>query len=107
MKKIDWESVKGIAELVGGLVCYGLVVAASNKFMENMSDDHGSAIAGYDDAIGAIMKSGMYSHDKAHAAAALKQNGSSEFYRAIIHIAKDSGMYSHDKVDMIRQLSQD
>jgi hypothetical protein len=49
----------------------------------------------------------MYSHDKSSAAAALKRDGNTEFYKAIVHIAKDSGAYSHDKVDMIKQLSQD
>jgi hypothetical protein len=107
MKKIDWKPVKDIAELVGGAVSYVLIVSAYGKFMERITTVSESPLAGYDDAIGAIMKSGMYSHDKAHAAAALKRNGNSEFYRAIIFIAKDSSMYSHDKVNMIRELSQD
>lgn len=107
MKKIDWESVKGIGELVGGAVSYVLVLAAYGKFMERITEVPESSFAGYDDAIGAIMKSSMYSHDKANAAAALKRNGSSAFYKAIIHVAKDSSMYSHDKVNMIRELSQD
>lgn len=107
MKKINWESVKGIAEMVGGAVSYVLVIAAYGKFMECMTEIPESKIARYDDAVGAIMKSSMYSHDKSHAVAALKRNGCSDFYRAIIHIAKDSSMYSHDKVDMIKQLSQD
>ena len=107
MKKIDWKPVKDIAELVCGATCYVLMVAASSKVMERITEVPESTFAGYDDAIGAIMKSGMYSHDKAHAAAALKRNGNSAFYKAIIHIAKDSSMYSHDKVNMIRELSQD
>ena len=107
MKKIDWKPVKDIAELVGGAACYLLMVTASSKVMEHITKVPESSFAGYDDAIGAIMKSGMYSHDKASAAAALKRNGNSAFYKAIIHIAKDSSMYSHDKVDMIRELSQE
>ena len=107
MKKIDWKPVKDIAELVGGAISYGLVVAAYGKIVKNITAVPESSFAGYDDAIGAIMKSGMYSHDKARAAAALKRNGNSAFYKAIIHIAKDSSMYSHDKVDMIVSLSQD
>ena len=107
MKKIDWETVKGIAELAGSMLAYGLVLVASNKLMEQLTEVPESSFAGYDDAVGAIMKSGMYSHDKAHAIEALKNNGSSAFYKAIIHIAKDSGMYSHDKVNMIRELSQE
>lgn len=107
MKKFNWKPVKDFAEIVGGAACYILMLAASNKVMERISEYPESSFAGYDDAIGAIMKSDMYSHDKASAAAALKRNGSSEFYRAIIHIAKDRSMYSHDKVNMIKQLSQD
>ena len=107
MKKIDWTPVKEVAELVGGAVAYGLVVAAYSKVVKNITDYPESSFVGYDDAIGAIMKSSMYSHDKAKAAAALKCNGNSAFYKAIIHIAKDSSMYSHDKVDMINELSQD
>lgn len=107
MKKINWKPVKDIAELVCGATAYVLVLAVGSKAMKYVIEDPESSFAGYDDAIGAIMRSGMYSHDKANAAAALKRNGSSSFYKAIIHIAKDSSMYSHDKVDMIRELSQD
>lgn len=107
MKKFDWKPVKDIAELVGGAVTYVLMVTAAGKVMERVTEVPESSFAGYDDAIGAIMKSGMYSHDKARAAAALKRNGNSAFYKAIIHIAKDTSMYSHDKVDMIEELSQD
>ena len=107
MKKINWKPIKDFAELLGGAACYVLMLTASSKVMERVTAVPESTFAGYDDAIGAIMKSSMYSHDKANAAAALKRNGSSSFYKAIIHIAKDSSMYSHDKVDMIRELSQD
>ena len=107
MKKIDWKPVKDVAELVGGAVSYVLILAAYGKFMERVTEVPESSFASYDDAIGAIMKSSMYSHDKAHAATALKRNGNSAFYKAIIHVAKDSSMYSHDKVNMIREMSQD
>ena len=107
MKKIDWKPVKDFAELLGGMAAYVLVLAASSKVVDSITASSENAIVGYDDAIGAIMKSSMYSHDKAHAASALKRNGNSSFYKAIIHIAKDGSMYSHDKVDMIKQLSQD
>ena len=107
MKKIDWKPVKDIAELVCGAVSYVLVLTAGSKVIERITAVPESSFAGYDDAIGAIMKSGMYSHDKTKAAAGLKRNGNSAFYKAIIHIAKDSSVYSHDKVDMIITLSQD
>lgn len=107
MKKINWKPVKDIAELACGAVVYVLTVAAYGKVMDYVTDVHESTIARYDDAVGAIMKSSMYSHDKADAVAALKRNGDSAFYKAIVHVAKDSGMYSHDKLSMIKRLSQD
>ena len=79
----------------------------SSKVMKDLLDGDSFERVGYDDAVYAIMHSSMYSHDKARAAAALKRNGTSSFYKAIIHIAKDSSMYSHDKVDMIGELSRD
>ena len=107
MKKINWEPVKDIAEFACEAMSYVLILAASGKVMERITAVPESSFASYDDAIGAIMKSSMYSHDKSRAVAALKRDGNSAFYKAIIHIAKDSSMYSHDKVDMISQLSQD
>lgn len=105
--KINWKPVKDFAELVCGATAYVLLLAASGKAMNYVTDSPNSGIAGYDDAVNAIMKSGMYSHDKARAVAELKRNESSTFYKAIIHIAKDSSMYSHDKVSMIAEMSQD
>ena len=104
--KINWKPVKDIAELVGGAVSYVVMIAAYRKFMEGMIGSPNSRNMYYDDAVKAIMESGMYSHDKANAVAALKRYGTSEFYRAIIHIAKDDSMYSHDKIDMIKALSE-
>lgn len=107
MKKINWESVRGYAEQLCEAASYVLVYVAANKAMKYVLDDNSYERVGYDDAIHAIMHSSMYSHDKSHAAAALKRNGNSEFYKAIVHIAKDSDTFSHDKVDLIRELSQD
>lgn len=107
MKKFDWKPVKDLAELVGGAVTYVLMIAACRKFMESMYEIPNSEAAHYDDAVRAIMKSGMFSHDKADAVAALKRYGGTEFYRAIIHIAEDDSMFSHDKANMIKELSQE
>lgn len=108
MKKINWESVRGYAEQICEVASYVLVYTAANKAMKYVLDCGNSyERVGYDDAIYAIMHSSMYSHDKSSAAAALKRDGNAEFYKAIVHIAKDSGAYSHDKVDMIKQLSRD
>ena len=104
--KINWKPVKDFAELVGGAVTYVLMLAAYRKFMNNMTEVPDSKFAHYDDAVKAIMKSGMYSHDKADAVASLKRMAGTEFYRAIIHIAEDDSMFSHDKVNMIKALSE-
>lgn len=107
MRKISLKLVKDLAELVVGSVAYVLISAASAKMVSQFADSCIDNVAAYDDAVNAIMKSGMYSHDKASAVAALTRNGNSAFYEAIIHIAKDTSMYSHDKVNMIKELSQD
>lgn len=104
--KINWKPVKDIAELVGGAVSYVVMIAAYRKFMERMCESTSSDIVYYGDAVGAIMRSDMYSHDKADAVAALKRTGNTEFYKAIIHIADDTSMFSHDKVSMIKALSE-
>lgn len=104
--KINWKPVKDFAEVVGGAVTYVVMIAAYRKFMEHLTVDYNSGIAGYGDAVDAIMKSGMFSHDKADAVAALKRTGNSEFYKAMIHIAEDDSMFSRDKVNMIKELSQ-
>ena len=106
MKKLDWDSIKSIAGKFCTVAGYGLLVLASRKVADYTVDDCVSAFAGYDDAIGAIMKSGMYSGDIRDAVAALKRNEDHEYYRAIIHVAKDSRLYSHDKVDLIKGLSE-
>lgn len=105
--KVNWKPVKDFAELVCGATAYVLLLTASGKAMSYVTDSSNSGITGYDDAVNAIMKSGMFSHDKAKAVAELKRNGNSTFYKAIIHIAKDSSMFSHDKANMIVELSQD
>lgn len=63
MRKIDWKPVKDIAELLCGVACYGLVVAASQKFADHITDNHVSRV-GYNEAVKAIMDSGMFSHEK-------------------------------------------
>lgn len=106
MRKIDWKAVRNFAEDVCEIAAYGVMLAATYKVVGYINVETDSQIAGYDDAVSAIMKSDMYSHDKRAAVTALTRGGDMEFYRAIIHIAKDSSMYSHDKVDMIKRLSE-
>lgn len=106
MKAIKSETIKNVAGQVWDVVSYGLMLAASYKVAEYISSGNNNHTAGYDDAVEAIMKSGMYSHDKRDGVAALKRYGTQEFYKAIVHVAKDSSMYSHDKVEMIKALSE-
>lgn len=55
---------------------------------------------GYDDAVKAISNSSMYSGDKTKVLLALKRDGDTNFYRAIINTVKSS-MYSSDKTTII------
>lgn len=103
MRKLDWGSIGNFAGQICGAAAYGLMLMLSCKVVDYVTEDYISSI-GYDEAVGAIMKSGMYSNDKCEAAKALKRDEDAEYYRAIIHIAKDSRLYSHDKVDLIKGL---
>lgn len=105
MKKINWSIVKDFAELIGGATCYVLLTAASRTALGYVTDNYISK-AGYDEAVKAIMDSGMYSHDKCEAVNAIKRDEDDEFYKAIIHIAKDSRLYSHDKLKILKDLCQ-
>lgn len=104
MRKLDWKIVKDIAEVACGFAAYGLILMASNKIADNAIGYCIRAI-GYDEAIESITKSGMYSDDKCEAIKTLPRDAGADFYKAIIHIAKDSRLYSSDKVDLIKGLS--
>ena len=106
MRNINWNSIGNFAGKVCDMVACGLLVVASRKMVDCAVDDYVSAFAGYDDAVSAIMKSGMYSHDKCEAVAILKRKEDREYYKAIIHVAQDSRLYSHDKVKLITGLSE-
>lgn len=106
MRKINW---KPIGEFIGSaceVALYGIALAATWKVGGYIIDQGESPIVGYKDAVGAIMDSNMFSHYKTEAVEALKRHESSDYYGAIIRIAKDSSMFSHDKVKMIKYLSE-
>lgn len=105
MKKIDWKPIGEFAGQAGEIVLYGLALAASWKVSEYVTG-HGNKTARYSDAVGAIMNSGMFSHDKREAVEALDRYESTEYYKAVVQVAKDSSMFSHDKVKMIKHLSE-
>ena len=106
MKLFTVGAIKTIAGKVLDVASYGIMLAASYKFADYIAGVNDSSSATYDDAVGAIMNSSMFSHDKRDAVSALKRYGTHEFYKAIIHVAKDSSMFSHDKVEMIKTLSE-
>lgn len=106
MRNIDWKSIRDFAGDLCEFVAYGLLIGASYKIVDRTFDDCGSSIAKYDNAIKAIMNSGMYSHDKCEAAELIKRGEDAEYYKAIIHVAQDSRLYSYDKVELIRGLSE-
>lgn len=104
MRKINWKPIGEFVGQAGEIVLYGLALAASWKVGEYITG-FDSKTARYGDAVGAIIDSGMFSHDKRDAVEALNRYESSEYYKAVIQVAKDSSMFSHDKVEMIKHLS--
>lgn len=74
--------------------------AAANK-LETMRYNVGKV--GYDDAVRAIMNSGMWSSDKSKAVTLLREDCSSEFYKAVIDIVRSS-MWSEDKFKTIQNM---
>lgn len=105
MKNLNFGNLKNIVGQICGAILCEILIVASSKAVEYINDGYIRKV-GYDEAIDAIMKSDMYSHEKCDAAAVLKRNEDAEFYRAVIHIIKDSKLYSHDKVCMIKNLNK-
>lgn len=106
MKKINWKPIGDFVGQACEVALYGVAIAASCKVGKFITTGLDNPIANYSDAVGAIMDSSMFSHDKSDAVEALSRYESSEYYGAIVRIAKDSSMFSHDKVKMIRHLSE-
>lgn len=106
MKKINWKPIGDFVGQACEVALYGVALLASYKVGDYIVNGGESTIAGYKDAVGAIMDSGMFSHDKSEAVEALKRHESGDYYGAIVRIAKDSSMFSHDKVKMIKRLSE-
>ena len=106
MKKINWKPIGDFVGQACEIALYGVALMASYKVGDYIVNGGESTIVGYKDAVGAIMDSAMFSHDKRDAVEALSRYESSEYYGAIVRIAKDSSMFSHDKVKMIKHLSE-
>lgn len=106
MKKLDLKNIGNITVQFCKLAGCGLIIAASRKIMEYVNEDNDNTVGGYDDAVGAIMNSTMFSHDKHEAVTILKRDGDYGYYKAIIHVVNVPDMFSHDKVKMINALSE-
>lgn len=94
----------GIVEGCKVAFCVGLLALPYLSTSNTKTTTYSSKV-GYDDAVKAIVSSGMYSHDKADLIEVLKKNADSAYYSAVISIVK-SGMYSHEKVDTITSISK-
>lgn len=81
----------------------GTVMAAD--LAKNILDDiRYSGKVGYDDAVKAILDSSMFSSQKQEAITVLRIGESSEFYKAVIRIARSS-MLSYDRLETIRNMN--
>ena len=99
MNNIDWKTIGHIAGRVLGVFAVGCLVSNSHKFESTITS------YGYSQAVKAISESDMFSGDKREAITELKQDGNTEFYKAVIAIANDTSMFSSDKASMIKALS--
>ena len=81
-----------------GLVMYGQTVTDKLDMIR-----YNTGAVKYDDAVRAIMRSSMWSEDKSKAVAMLRDDGSSNFYKAIIDVVRSS-MWSNDKIKTIQDL---
>lgn len=62
-------------------------------------------VVDYEDAIGAIMDSNMWSSDKVKLVDIVKRDGDATYYKSVINIA-NSRMFSSDKVSAIDKISR-
>lgn len=106
MRKVNLKPVLEFAKDICGIVACGAGILALSKLNEKMLETPSSVtVARYSDAVNAIMESDMFSSDKRRAVSVLKRDGDTEFYKAIIAVAKDDSMFSCDQVHMIEHLS--
>lgn len=99
MSKV-WNVAKvGAAYLIP--IVATIVLNRSNEIVDEMRF---SRAVGYDDAVRAITKSGMWSSDKAAAIKLIKRDETPEYYKAIVSTVS-SGMWSQDKLLTIKNLN--
>lgn len=85
---------------VGAIVIPVVVISVADKGVNRIMNKIRYGNVGYDDAVRAILNSGMFSDAKQRAIAALKTDGDSEYYRAVIYVV-ESSMFSDAKVETI------
>ena len=106
--KINWNSVGTTIVGIGKIFLCGAGICALAKLSgdnESIYDDEPVHAWTYSGAVGTIMDSDMFGHQKSEAVSMLKRNETGEYYRAIENIV-DSDMFSHDKLKLIKQLSK-
>lgn len=90
------EYIKPIGAIVIPVVAMSVVDKGVNRIMDKIR--YGNVK--YDDAVRAILKSGMFSDAKQRTIYALKTDGNSEYYRSVIYVV-ESSMFSDAKVETI------
>lgn len=108
MKKINWEPVGKFAKTACEVLVYGALAAASIKYSESITKNHGTNTAAtYGDAVGAIMDSDMSSYYKNEVIGMLKCNGTKDYYRAVIRVVGNDDTSSYYKLHMIETLNEE
>ena len=109
MSKIDWKSVGRFMGHVGEGMLYTFAAVTAWK-LSDRSDRYvvnPISVAGeYDEAVDVIMRSDMTSYYKSEAIEALKQDGSSAYYRSVAYIVNDDNTTDYYRLEMIKKLSK-
>ena len=106
---VNLEPVKEFAGKTLEVVGIGLVTFAS-LWCAAKADEFNSTktvyVAGYSDAVDAIMKSKMSSYYKQEAVKKLKRDGDIEYYKAVSYIVNSQDMSSYYMVEAIEGLGK-
>lgn len=105
MRNVNWKSIGGFIGSACDIALYGVALVAAIKAGEYINNHVETSNVTYNDAVGAIMDSSMYSDAKANVMEVLKRHESSDYYGAVIRIL-NSSTYSDNKVKMIKSLSE-
>lgn len=103
VNNINLKPIGKFVKIAGRAVVYGTLFGVCSK-TQDVSEKHNNLTATYSGAVKAIMNSDMLMSDKSDTIAVLVRNESSEFYKAIIHVANDDRMNSRYKTKTINQL---